>query len=66
MSLSAKIFGWIFIFFGLVLIVVSFLKVWWVLIYGVPPLVFGIWMILNKSEDEIEKRKDIKNSRGKK
>ncbi|MEK6895125.1 MAG: hypothetical protein AABX48_01255 [Nanoarchaeota archaeon] len=32
-------------------------------IYGVPLFIIGIFILLNKKEDEIEKRKDIKVGR---
>lgn len=61
MSLSGKIFGLIFILAGLVLVWVAIFSSLWVLVYGIPVLALGIWMIFNKSEDEIEQRKDEKN-----
>ncbi|PJE81084.1 hypothetical protein COU58_04390 [Candidatus Pacearchaeota archaeon CG10_big_fil_rev_8_21_14_0_10_32_42] len=40
---------------GLVLIIVSLVWKYIILIYGIPTLAIGIYVILNQSEDEIEK-----------
>ena len=45
--------------FGLVLTVFG-LFVWVTLIYGVPLLILGLFILFNKKEDEVERRKDRK------
>ncbi len=55
--------GIIFTLGGLVLTIVSFFTEFFVLIYGLPLLVLGIFILLNKKEDVIE---PIKKQGGKK
>jgi type II secretory pathway component PulF len=66
MSVSRLIVGLFFIFLGVVLAVVSFLEEWWLLIYAFVVLILGIVLLLNKKEDVIEGRKDIKIRKDKK
>ena len=44
---------------GLVLIVLGFFFVFVTWIYGIPMLIIGIFILLNKKEDAIEQRKDL-------
>ena len=53
-TLSRTITGTITIILGLVLIAISIFKSLWVLIYGIPILIIGIFILLNKKEDYIE------------
>lgn len=56
------------LFFGLLgifLILLSFKESFFILIYAIPLFVIGIILLLNKNEDKIEERKDIKMSRSK-
>lgn len=46
---------------GLFLIVLSILKDLWILIYGIPILIIGVFIFFNKKEDEIEEIKSRKN-----
>ena len=63
MSLSRLIMGLIFSIGGLLLLILAIFTVWWTVFYGIPLLILGIWLLLNKSEDKIEKRKDLKENR---
>jgi len=60
MSISRLIVGWIFLIAGIIFIILSTFTTWWMLFYGIPLLVLGIALLLNKNEDKIEKRKDLK------
>lgn len=42
------------IFIGFVLIIISFFKLIFLLIYGLPVLIIGLFILFNKKEDEIE------------
>jgi glucose dehydrogenase len=55
--------GLVFLIGGIFFIVLSILTSWWFIFYGVPLLILGIWLLLNKSEDKIEKRKDLKENK---
>ena len=55
--LSRTITGGVMILGGFILVCVALLKVIWVLIYGVPILIIGFFILLNKKEDQIEKIK---------
>lgn len=63
MSLSRLIMGWIFLLAGILFIVLAIFTIWWMIFYGVPFLILGIWLLLNKGEDKIEGRKDLKEKR---
>lgn len=63
MSLSRLIIGWIFLLAGILFIVLAIFTIWWMIFYGVPFLILGIWLLLNKGEDKIEGRKDLKEKR---
>lgn len=59
--ISRTITGILAILLGLFLIVLSILKEPWVLIYGIPIFIIGIFILFNKKEDDIEKIKSRKN-----
>ena len=63
MHLSQLIIWIVFIIGGVALTFVSFFTGYFILIYGLPMLVLGVWMLLNKKEDVIE---PIKKRGGKK
>jgi membrane-bound ClpP family serine protease len=65
-SLSRLIAGWTFMLAGIVFIILSILMGWWMIIYGIPWFVVGLFILLNKNEDKIEKRKDLKEKEYKK
>ncbi len=46
---------------GLFLIVLGIFKDPWVLIYGIPIFIIGIFIFFNKKEDDVEKIKGHKN-----
>jgi len=54
MHISQLIIGIVFIIGGLILTVVAFFAGFFVLIYGLPLLVIGIVILLNKKEDVVE------------
>jgi membrane-bound ClpP family serine protease len=58
-SLSRLIAGVFLILGGASLVIVSFFKTFWMLIYALPMLIIGIVILFNKSEDKIESRKDL-------
>jgi len=60
---SRTIIGIIGICLGLVLIVLSFFVSFVALIYGIPILIIGLFILFNKNEDKIE---GIKQKGGKK
>jgi hypothetical protein len=62
-SLSRLIIGLIFSIAGVFFIILSTFTSWWMLFYGIPLIILGIVILLNKSEDNIEKRKDLKEKR---
>jgi len=59
-SISRLVFGILFVVGGFALTIVSFFTSLFFLIYSIPMVVVGIWMLANKNEDKIEERKDIK------
>ena len=59
MNLSQLIVGVIIICFGIFLVSLSFVSDFITLIYGIPILIIGFFILFNK-EDKIEKRKDIR------
>ena len=59
-SLSRLIAGWAFMLLGIIFIILSIFVGWWMVFYGVPFFVVGLVLLLNKNEDKIEQRKDIK------
>lgn len=65
-SLSRLIAGWAFMLVGILFIILSIFISLWMLIYGISFFVIGIVLLLNKDEDKIEKRKDLKEKEYKK
>jgi len=57
---SRTITGSIGIILGIFLVVLSFYSGLFILIYGVPILLVGVYILLNKSEDDIEQIKSMK------
>ena len=64
--ISRTITGLIIIVVGLMVIGISFFMSFAILIYGLPILIIGIVILLNKSEDKIEQIKKIKGRKKKK
>ncbi|MBU1177293.1 hypothetical protein KKH96_02500 [Patescibacteria group bacterium] len=60
-TISRTITGIVAIILGLLLIVFSIFKDLWILIYGIPVFIIGIFIFFNKKEDNIEKIKGHKN-----
>ncbi len=60
-TISRTITGIFSILLGLFLIRVSILENFWILIYGIPIFIIGIYILFNKKEDNIEKIKSSKN-----
>jgi membrane-bound ClpP family serine protease len=56
-TLSRTITGMILIVVGIVLLVAGFYE-WTTWIYGIPILIIGLFILFNKNEDKIERRKD--------
>ena len=63
MDLSRIITGIVMIVLGLILIGVSYFVKFISLIWGIPLVILGIFILLNKKEDKIE---EIKSQGGKK
>lgn len=59
-STSSFVVGMFFILAGVFFFALSIFEVWWLLFYGIPLVIIGIVFFLNKNEDKIEKRKDLK------
>lgn len=64
-TVSRTITGSVMILIGLALVGISPFAKFITLIYGIPLVILGFFILLNKKEDKIEERKDIKvrNSR---
>jgi membrane-bound ClpP family serine protease len=60
--LSRTITGTALIILGIILVFVS-VKEPWVLIYGIPIILIGFFILFNKKEDKIESRKDVKGGK---
>lgn len=60
MSISRLIIGLLFILAGIILTVVCFFSNFFFLIYSIPLMIIGFVILLNKNEDKIERRKDLK------
>ncbi len=60
-TISRIITGILIILLGLFLIRLSILEDLWILIYGIPILIIGIFIFFNKKEDNIERIKGRKN-----
>jgi len=61
---SRTITGGAMIIIGFILIGISFFKVFWVLIYGIPILIIGLFIFFNKREDKIEQIKHKNKMKG--
>ena len=62
-NLSRLIVGMLFLLAGISFIILSIFTAWWMLFYGIPLFILGIVLLLNKNEDKIEQRKDLKEKR---
>jgi membrane-bound ClpP family serine protease len=62
-TISRTITGTALIILGIILIYVSVKESLWVLIYGIPVLLIGFFILFNKREDRIESRKDMKGGK---
>jgi len=62
---SRTIIGGIMTAVGVALIILAFFTFLITLIYGVPILIVGLFILFNKKEDRIENRKDLNKVRGK-
>ncbi len=60
MDNNRLIWGWILIVLGVIWTIVCFFTTFFMLIYSIPLVIIGIFILLNKKEDTIEKRKDLK------
>jgi uncharacterized membrane protein HdeD (DUF308 family) len=61
---SRTITGSIIIIFGIILTFFTLIYGRWTsLILGIPLIILGIYIFVNKNEDKIEKRKDMKGGR---
>ncbi len=57
--------GLLFLAAGIFFIILSIFTVWWMLFYGIPLVIIGVAILLNKNEDKIEQRQDL-NKKGSK
>lgn len=57
MLTSQLITGWFLIVLSICLIILGFFTLFVSWIYGIPMLIIGIFILLNKNEDEIEQVK---------
>jgi membrane-bound ClpP family serine protease len=60
MHISRLITGLALVIAGITLIILAMFVSWIMLIYGIPLFLIGIFILMNKNEDRIEKRKDLK------
>ena len=60
-TISRTITGILTILLGLFLIRLGILEDFWILIYGIPIIIIGIFIFFNKKEDNIERIKGRKN-----
>ncbi len=60
MIISRLISGLLFLGTGIFLIIFSFFSVWFMVIYGIILILLGLFILVNKNEDKIEKRKDLR------
>jgi len=61
--ISRIITGTILIILGIILMFFSFKESGWILIYGIPVTLIGLFILFNKKEDKIESRKDVKGGK---
>ncbi len=66
MSISRTITGVVLILIGLGFVISSSLFSIFLLIYGIPILIIGFFILFNKDEDKIEERKDLNKIKTKK
>ncbi len=59
MSISRTITGVVLILIGLGFVISSSLFSIFLLIYGIPILIIGFFILFNNDEDKIEERKDL-------
>jgi putative Ca2+/H+ antiporter (TMEM165/GDT1 family) len=59
-SVSRLIMGIVFLAAGIIFVVLAVSIHWTMIIYSVIFLALGVWIFLNKAEDKIENRKDVK------
>ena len=64
--LSRTITGISMIVLGIVLIVLAFFNALFILIYGIPLLIIGFFILFNTKEDKIEQIKNMKKGGKKK
>ena len=62
-TLSRTITGGAMVLGGLVLIVLSFFVSFFLLIYSIPILIIGFFILFNKREDAIEEIKNMKSKK---
>jgi membrane-bound ClpP family serine protease len=62
MGISRLITGITLLSVGIIFILFAVFSEWWLVFYGVPLLIFGIIILFNKNEDNIEERLDTKCS----
>jgi hypothetical protein len=60
-TISRTITGIISVLFGLFLTILGILIDPWILIYGIPIIIIGVFIFFNKKEDDIEEIKNHKN-----
>ena len=60
--ISRTITGIALIILGIILLAVSINELW-VLLYGIPIILIGFFILFNKKEDKIESRKDMKGGK---
>jgi uncharacterized membrane protein len=63
MSISRLIIGLICLLAGIFFFILSIFTGWWMIFYAIPLALLGIAILLNKNEDKIEQRKDLKEKR---
>jgi len=61
-TISRTITGIVLIILGIILLFVSVNELW-VLLYGIPIILIGFFILFNKKEDQIESRKDMKGGK---
>lgn len=62
-TMSRTITGILLIILGIILTYVSVSESLWVLIYGIPITLIGLFILFNKKEDKIESRRDVKGGK---
>ena len=62
-TISRTITGTALIILGIILISVSVKESLWILIYGIPITLVGLFILFNKREDKIESRRDMKGGK---